>query len=252
MSIYTHKGSLIESIQLTVPESAPVLDAEGYATCPDCGTRIKCGPAGLKNLEKRHRGTATCQTARAKRDKNAKMKKNGSILSFLKPTAAPVPSAISHSAPVHSYRLGPATANNTSPTASTLGSRASSPVIQPVLPEPITEGFVSDLGQLVKSLPSSIPEASELDKLAIFGAEPRSFDNPAVDADELWETSLNKVLKVTLGWGKEGNMEELIRQGKWGLDGLVNFVTYFVRERGVSEELFRGKLNYLFEELEKR
>ena len=112
MSIYTHKGSLIESIQPTVPDSAPVLDAEEYATCPDCGTCIKCGPAGLKNLEKRHRGTATCQTARAKRDKNAKMKKNGSILSFLKPTAAPVPSAISHSAPVHSYRLGPATANS--------------------------------------------------------------------------------------------------------------------------------------------
>ena len=181
------------------------------------------------------------------------MKKNGSILSFLKPTPAPVPSAISRSAPVHGYRLGPATANDTSRTASTdcLNSRASPPVIQPVS-EPIMEGFISDLGKLVKSLPLSIPKASELDKLAIFRAEPRSFDDPAIDADELWETSLNNVLKATLGWGKEGNMEELIRRGKWGLDGLVNFVTYFVRERGVSEELFRGKLNYLFEELEKR
>ena len=32
-----------------------VLDADGYAVCPDCGTRVKCGSAGLANLEKRHR-----------------------------------------------------------------------------------------------------------------------------------------------------------------------------------------------------
>ena len=31
-----------------------VLDADGYAVCPDCGTRVKCGSAGLANLEKRH------------------------------------------------------------------------------------------------------------------------------------------------------------------------------------------------------
>ena len=37
-----------------------------------------------------------------------------------------------------------------------------------------------------------------------------------------------------------------------GLDGLMNFVTYFVKEWGVSEGLFEGKLDYLIEELEKR
>jgi hypothetical protein len=31
-----------------------VLDTNGYAICPDCGTRVKCGSAGLAHLEKRH------------------------------------------------------------------------------------------------------------------------------------------------------------------------------------------------------
>ena len=44
-----------------------------------------------------------------------------------------------------------------------------------------------------------------------------------------------------------GNMNEIICRGKWGLDGLVNFVMYFVKERGMSEGLFEGKLANLVE-----
>ena len=73
-----------------------------------------------------------------------------------------------------------------------------------------------------------------------------------MDADELWETTLNSVLKSTLGWGMEGNIDEIIHRGKWGLDGLVNFAMYFVEEQGVSIELFEGKLSNLVETLEER
>ena len=31
-----------------------MLDEDGYAECPDCGTRIHYGTVGLQNLEKRH------------------------------------------------------------------------------------------------------------------------------------------------------------------------------------------------------
>ncbi|KAG5634895.1 hypothetical protein H0H81_000401 [Sphagnurus paluster] len=131
-------------------------------------------------------------------------------------------------------------------------SEAGSPgLLQPVS-EPIVEGLICKLWKLVESLPLSIPEASEFDRLAVFGADPRGFDDPTISADELWETGLNNVLKATLGWGKEGDMNKIIRRGKWGLDGLVHFVTYFVNERGVSEGLFEGKLDYLIEELKKR
>jgi hypothetical protein len=105
---------------------------------------------------------------------------------------------------------------------------------------------------LVKNLPASVPEASEFDKLAVFGGSPKEFDDPSLDADELWEATLNNVLKSTLGWGIEGNMDNIIHRGKWGLDGLVNFATYFVEERGVSGGLFEGKLTNLVTALKKR
>ena len=36
-----------------------VLDAEGYAECPDCEAHIHCGTVGLANLEKQHHGMKT-------------------------------------------------------------------------------------------------------------------------------------------------------------------------------------------------
>jgi hypothetical protein len=68
-------------------------------------------------------------------------------------------------------------------------------------------------------------------------------------ADDLWEATLNHILKSALGWGTDGNVDEIIRRGKWGLDGLVNFAMYFVNERGMSEGLFEGKLGNLMKVL---
>ena len=109
---------------------------------------------------------------------------------------------------------------------------------------------------LVKNLPASVPEASKFDRLAVFGGNTKEFDDLSLEADKLWEASLNGVLKSTLGWGMqggmEGNMDEIIRRGRWGMDGLVDFATYFVEERGVSGGLFEGKLMREFWERGKR
>ena len=47
------------------------------------------------------------------------------------------------------------------------------------------------LRELVKDLPPSVPEASEFDKLTVFGAKlepgwgsPKEFDDPTLDAEE--------------------------------------------------------------------
>ena len=40
-------------------------------------------------------------------------------------------------------------------------------------------------------------------------------------------------------------MDEIIRRGRWGLDGLLDFATYFVEERGMNAGLFEGKLTNL-------
>ena len=86
----------------------------------------------------------------------------------------------------------------------------------------------------------------------MFGGNPKEFDDPTLDAEELWEATLNSILKSMLGWGIEGNMDNIIHHGKWGLDGLVNFAMYFVEERGVSGGLFEGKLTNLVTALKKR
>jgi hypothetical protein len=155
-----------------------------------------------------------------------------------------VPSTVASPALVHSYILRPTK-------CSTNSFQCVSLKPQPVL-EPAVNNFIHILRNLVKDLPDSVPEASEFDKLAVFGRSPEEFDNPALGADDLWEATLNHVLKSALGWGTDGNLDEIIRRGKWGLDGLVNFATYFVNERGMSEGLFEGKLGNLMTALKQR
>jgi len=90
-----------------------VLEADGYAVCPDCGTRVKCGSAGLNNLEKRHRTSEACKNAREKRDKGRK-KKNTNLFNYFKgPKAPTVPSIITCSRPIQSHRLAPTQAVDT-------------------------------------------------------------------------------------------------------------------------------------------
>jgi hypothetical protein len=178
--------------QLRLPKA--VIDAEGYAVCqcqcPDCGTRIKCGPTGLANLEKRHQETATCKAAQAKcekAEKDLEKKKKGSILAFLKPRAATVASTIAKPAPIHSHKLPQ------SPTKPPWASSAIHANLQPeeeldeiTIHRPITNNFVKHLWTLVNGLPESIPEGSKFDKLAYFACDPKDFDDPTVDADEKW------------------------------------------------------------------
>jgi hypothetical protein len=73
-----------------------------------------------------------------------------------------------------------------------------------------------------------------------------------LDADDLWDETLNHVLKSALGWGMEQSMDGVVRRGRWGLDGLVNFAAYFIDEQGVSEGLFEGKLAHLMAAMKER
>ena len=135
----------------------PVLDAEGYAVCPDCGSRVNCGTIGLANLEKRHRGKKICKAAQEKRDKSKKSK-DRTILSFLKPKAAIIPSTAGSQVPVHNYKLVPQSVIDTIPTTSTTPvppQLEGKSVPSKVLPVsgPIFSNFIKTLRNLVKNLP---------------------------------------------------------------------------------------------------
>ena len=134
------------NIDNIIQTALPVLDAEGYAICPDCDSHVNCGTISLANLEKYHRGKKICKAAQQKRDKEAKKKKDGNILSFLKPKAASVPSTVNSPAPVHSYKLTTHSANNTVPATSTTAvqDETVSPMFKPVA-GPISESFIKTL-----------------------------------------------------------------------------------------------------------
>ncbi|EDR11237.1 uncharacterized protein LACBIDRAFT_324844 [Laccaria bicolor S238N-H82] len=221
----------VNNIQESTMEP-PALDAEGFAICPDCGSLVNCGMIGLPNLEKRHCGTKVCKTAQQKRDKDVKRKKNRMILSFLRPKAAIVLLTIDGPPPVHSYKLVLQTASPTAASTTTEHGKAVSNSMSKSVLGPISNSFIKEFQDLVKNLPASVPEASEFERLAVFGGNLKEFDDTSLEADELWEESLNGVLKSMLDWGTEGNMDEIICCERWGLDSLVDFATYFVEECG--------------------
>ena len=67
------------------------------------------------------------------------------------------------------------------------------------IPGTISNSFIKVFQDLVKNLPASVPEGSEFERLAVLGGNPKEVDEPSMEADELWETNLNGILKSTLG-----------------------------------------------------
>jgi hypothetical protein len=176
------------------------------------------------------------------------MKKNGSILSFFnQPKPTLVPSTIPGVQPVQSPALPREKVPDTNSTAA---AQEDEPI--PTITPPGVSQFIEKLTKLTKNLPNTIPEASGDDKLAEFGQDPSRFqvDDKMFNKDDLWEEEINPRLKRVLGWGTEGNMKDLIRRGRKGVEGLTNYARYFVEERGVSESLFEGKLSHLMIVLE--
>lgn len=224
--------------------------------CPNCLTLIYCGTVRLANLEKQHCRKKVCQENKAKHAKelqNQKQKRNGSLLNFFKgPKATHIPSKVSNIAPIHSNSLALEKVANTGVVTS-INTQSEGALPPPkVTPEPASSSFLERFLYLINNLPEIIPEASDYDALAIFSAIPCDFNDTSIPSGELWEEVVNKTLKFVFGWGIDGNLDDIICQGRKGLDGLADFVKYFIVKRGVDEALFEGKLSYLMTALEEK
>ncbi|RXW21059.1 hypothetical protein EST38_g4790 [Candolleomyces aberdarensis] len=219
--------------------------------CPLCKETVRVGSGGTSNYAQ-HENKPKCKDARAKLilrggQPKPKPKPNASIIGFLKPKATLVTSqasAIPRSHPIQSsFASEPITSQNLS---------------QPYVPTEIQAAeanpaldLVSRLWNLVQRLPSSVPEASEDDALAIFAGDPQALNNATSASEDLWEEVINGMLKHSLGWGTETDIKNIIQRGARGVEGLLNFVEYFVESRGVNEALFEGKLTHLMDEMDK-
>ena len=82
-----------------------VLLEDGHAICPDCQTHVNCGTVGIANLEQRHWGKKICRETQERWDKEAKKKKDGSLLTFFgkRPNTTPIPSNFWPSTPVRGH-----------------------------------------------------------------------------------------------------------------------------------------------------
>jgi len=179
---------------------------------------------------KNHRGTKTCIETRAKRDRDRKKMKDGSLLSFMRPRLTLVPSTVT-AQPVLQDPLK----ETSSASSNQLGTRRKTHT---------RSTFVEELRRISTALPATISEATETDLLARF-ADPLRHDNPNISADCLWEEVLNPFLKGTLGWNTDIDLAVAIRRGPLGFEVVADFVAHFVEKRGVEEGLFEGKLGHL-------
>lgn len=153
---------------------------------------------------------------------------------FKKPKTTHIPSTVSNPEPIHSNTFTPEKITNTA--AVTMTNVQCEGAVSPSKPEAKPASSISSTTYQKLSLKAQIM------MLVIFSARPSDFDDTSILSGELWEEVVNKILKLAFGWGVEGNMDSIIRRGRKGLDGLADFVKYFIVKQGVNEALFEGKL----------
>lgn len=206
-------------------------------------------------------GTQACKDYKIQVQKS----QNSSILSFFSKASEAsklkIPSTTV--APVRAGGiLGEAAALHPIPwsTKRTQDARPSNTILpEPLQPDDITfpttrQPFVvhdlaSKLQELISNLPPLTGMETGPDPLETFMVNPAMIDNPSVSSDSLWEEILNGMFKGALGWGTSLDVGNVVENGRAGLDGMVRFIEYFVRERGVSEALIEGKLAHLMDGL---
>lgn len=233
------RADRVKQIRLQYNESSHTL------VCEVCGETINVGLGGLGNYRKVHKNSPRCIKTKEKKEKaeNApKKQKNGSLLRFLKKATAPRPPT----QPAQSTSTLPPAPSNSDPPPVLQTSLFVEPTPSSVAAGPVHEesagssstrtvptsaeilcmknrggSLLSRLRLLVTHLPLSVPEATETDDLAQY-AEPFRFDDPGIPSEDL---------------------DCIVKRGRLGVEGLLGFVEYFVRERGVPEGLFEGKLS---------
>ncbi|KAF4612577.1 hypothetical protein D9613_012728 [Agrocybe pediades] len=240
----------------SVQENQIALDNDRKGICPDCGEKIGAGTAGAANIEKRHRGSKACREAQQRKERERKKKNAPTLANFFarKPVntaVSYVPSTISIPTVIRSQKLGVEVPAAGKATGTSTVPHAAAKTTQTVPGHASSQTFLEKLEEKIRGLPQSVPEGEATDSLAMFAGNPANSDIQGADAEELWELVLNQTMKTVLGWGTNTNMNDLVRRGRYGLDGLLGFVKYFVIKRGVDEGLFEGKLSGLYTAIDK-
>ena len=109
------------------------------------------------------------------------------------------------------------------------------------------------LGQLraaIQNIPHRTPEGRASDELANFNRCAASTVCATVTPDELWEC-VNPALDRMLGFGRSNKeIQEIIRRGPFGVQGLCEYLELLVEEGGIVGGLLEGKVSALIGAIE--
>jgi hypothetical protein len=112
--------------------------------------------------------------------------------------------------------------------------------------------LLRDLEAAAKRIPNETSHATQGHRLSIFAVDPRTCIAEPGEDDWL---ILNGMLKGAFGWGETemaAAVPEMLNRGELGLDGLIQFLKFFVVERGLEGALFETKIEALLKELDER
>ncbi|KAJ6456879.1 hypothetical protein C8R45DRAFT_1184960 [Mycena sanguinolenta] len=218
--------------------------ALGKATCPDCGTILRYGTAGVANLVKTHQGKQSCFTAKAKRDKDKTRRKDGNMMSFFQKTSLPqhVRSTVEAPPPVASG----SSSQNDNPAKITLESPVA-PLLSTSVPSSHTIRLLNQLRGNVVLLPSTVPTAGDTNPLSAFSGEPATYVDAKMKPGELWE-ALAPIFHRGFDYG--GRLEAriaMVQRGPLGLHGLLRFLEYFIGDRGLEGGTVELKIEQMIE-----
>jgi len=193
------------------------------------------------NLVAKHLNTKECREAAGKKDKRPL--KNGSVKSFFTKKTAPVAqfvkTAVRVPSPIHGT---PASTPKPTPAAPSSAAKSNAGLA--------TSRAILLLDQLcahVEILPSTVPVASQDNPLSEFAGQPTEYVSQSTLPSDLWE-ELAPYFHRVFGYAMElEKRRRMVQRGWAGLDGVVRFLDYFIRERGLEGAMVEVKIEQLIE-----
>ncbi|KAH6869091.1 hypothetical protein BKA70DRAFT_1414167 [Coprinopsis sp. MPI-PUGE-AT-0042] len=235
----------LENKGMDYDESSVMLDEKGRGICPRCGTHVKLGTAGKANLLRTHLGKGSCLEAeKARLEEGKRGKMSSTFLGWFKPSAkgAKVPIQVPELPNLQIEASGEQNLEEEDDSA-TLGNVFTN-----------TDLCITDvrraLQRMVPNLQNPKP-GHETDFLSTFDSPAVSFDNPTVSRDEIWEESINRTLHHAFPLGEEIGEADVKGLRSDRVKGFLDFVAYFVDQRGIDEALFEPRMDRLLDALKK-
>ncbi|KAF8218703.1 hypothetical protein L208DRAFT_1348341, partial [Tricholoma matsutake] len=213
---------------------------ESTLQCPEYTADIHVGTGGRNNLDI-HKGSKASSVW-----PKSKGQTNRSLHTFFKVKAPLNPPLVTAPLPIHAPKI----------LSKLLTLKSNDIPMKPMEPAfnvcQNASELLSNLCREMNQIPLENPPATGENCLHPFRGDPAASVHQ--DADD-WEDLLNPMLKQVFGWGEEemhNSVKEMMCHGRYGLDGFVTFLDYFVMHWGLKGRMLESKVMAVIRELEAR